>query len=253
MENQPVKNKGTNNLIWGAALIGLGVIFLLSQIIPGFEDIIAALIVAAFGVPFLVVYLNNRQHWWALIPAYVFFAIGVAVAMGVIGLPGELAASYVLMAIAAPFYYVYLRNRSQWWALIPAYTLTAITGIVLMSPWVRGELVGAYVMFAIALPFLYVYVRNREHWWALIPAGILGSIGVSLLVMGMAYLIPAAMIVVGIYLIVRQTRGRQPVQPSAQPVQTPKYGPAADKPVTGFTPIEIPGQGAGSEEIRYDR
>ncbi len=225
----PPKNRTGAHWVWGLFLILLGVFFLLTQFIPALSGLVWAAVIAAVGLAFLSVYFSNRANWWALIPAYVFIAIGGVIALATIEFPEGGIAAYVMMAIALPFYVVYLRNRANWWALIPAYAMTALAVLVLLPVrLMEGGLVAAYVMFAIALPFLYVYVRNRRHWWALIPGSITAAIGVGLLVANMAYVIPTLMIIVGIYLLVRYVASGVRREPS--PEAPPRHSPEADKP-----------------------
>jgi hypothetical protein len=158
-------NTNRRNWLLGGGLILLGALFLLWQVIPA--PIIGALIpiaaLSGIGVTFLAVYVNDRTHWWALIPAYVMFAVA-----GI---------------------------------------------IILSSIFHSGVLVASYVMFAIALPFLYVFVRNRENWWALIPASIMGLVGVALMIGAAARFIvpaiPVLMILFGIFLLMRTNGNRK--------------------------------------------
>jgi hypothetical protein len=128
-----------------------------------------------------------------------------------------------MFAIAFPFLYVYMNNRENWWALIPAYATSAVGVLIALSGFAPEFLIAPYVMFAIAFPFFYVYVRNREHWWALIPAGVMSVIGVGLLMAKVQYVVPAALIIAGIYLLGRQVSTDKPAIP-------PTTGPGADKP-----------------------
>jgi membrane protease YdiL (CAAX protease family) len=54
------------------------------------------------ALPFLVVFLRDRNKWGGLIPAYVLFAVAI------------------------PFFVVYARNSQQWWALIAGGILAVI-------------------------------------------------------------------------------------------------------------------------------
>jgi hypothetical protein len=195
-------------MIWGGLLILVGVALL----VEAYTDLsawawVALLIVAgflAFGV-----YLTDRSEWALLIPAYVMWAIALLVALIELNvLRDESVATFVLAVIALPFLAVFLRDRAQWWLLIPAYALLAIGVMVgLIGAGILDDLlVPAYVMFAIAIPFLVVYARDRKLWWSLIPGGIMAVIGLSFLLAEAAieYVAAAALILVGVWLLVRQ-------------------------------------------------
>ena len=195
-------------MMWGGLLILVGVALL----VEGYTDLsawawVALLIVAgflAFGV-----YLTDRSEWALLIPAYVMWAIALLVALTELNvLRDESVATFVLAVIALPFLAVFLRDRAQWWLLIPAYALLAIGVMVgLIGAGILDDLlVPAYVMFAIAIPFLVVYARDRKLWWSLIPGGIMAVIGLSFLLAEAAieYVAAAALILVGVWLLVRQ-------------------------------------------------
>lgn len=253
MGSEIKNNRSGTSWFLGVMLIALGGAFLVNQVFPGF--ISGLLWSAAFAVGGLAIYswyMQNRSQWWALILAYGAEVIAGIILLGSIPfLSGAIIAAFIMFAIGFPFLYVYLRDRSQWWALIPAYTMGTVGLLPLLGSWMRGEFVAAYINFAIAAPFLYVYLRNRSNWWALIPGGIMAAIGMAFLVAGVAWLIPVAMIIVGIYLLVRQMNGRSastttPVQTVQQP--TPTYGPEADKPIAEFEPLGARGNGP-----EYDR
>ncbi len=217
------------NWLWGLVLIILGAVFLLNQTVLRMGEIVWMTIMAGISLSFLAVYLSNRRQRWALIPAYVFGAIGGLLLLAGVGFRNDWIALYVLAAIAAPFYAVYLRNREQWWALIPAYVMTVIAGLVVLDGVFGGEMVASTIMFAIAGPFVFVFLRNPKNWWALIPAGIMGLIGLGLLASAFAYLVPAALIVLGVYLMVRYLAGRPaggtPPAPAAPPEGVVEFEP----------------------------
>jgi hypothetical protein len=120
MESGPTTKR--SNWIVGGLLIALGAMFLLWQTIPGDISVALAFIagLSGVGVTFLAVYLNNREHWWALIPSYVMFAVAGIIFLAAILHVGYFVAPYVMFAIALPFLYVFIHNREHWWALIPA-------------------------------------------------------------------------------------------------------------------------------------
>jgi hypothetical protein len=143
-------------------------------------DYFASFVLLMIGLPFLVVFLQDRKKWWALIPAYVMFVISLIIAIEEFGLIDDSwIATVILGSISLPFLVVFLRDRAQWWALIPFYILGAIA---VMIPLIETHVIGdawiaTYVLSSVALPFLVVFFRDRAQWWALIPSYVLLSIG----------------------------------------------------------------------------
>jgi len=144
-------------------------------------SVMGAPILAAVGIPFLVVFaIAPRRNWWALIPAWVMIVLTLIVLLAD-QVQGEWIGALVLFSVGLPFLLVFIYNRKNWWALIPAWTLLIVGLITLLSSLVQGEWIGVLVLMGIALPFFFVYFRARKHWWALIPAGVLTSAAVTVL------------------------------------------------------------------------
>jgi len=169
-------------LVWGILLIIFGVVGL----VESFTDLTTwtwAAILAATGLGIFGVFLRDRSEWWPLIPAYALWATAGLLALVELNvLDGVFLAAYILPTIALPFIVVFLRDRSQWWALIPAYVLLAVAAMLLLSETVLlpDAFQATFILTAIALPFLVVYLLNRAQWWSLIPAYVLLSIGVMI-------------------------------------------------------------------------
>jgi hypothetical protein len=168
-------------LVWGGVLILIGVLALVNQFVElGPRVWVAFLATAGLGATGL--YLADRSDGLMLLAAYVLWVIAGLIALVPSGvLRDEAIACYVLLAIALPFLVVFTRDRCRWWALIPAYPLLVILGVIGLTEWglVGDNLVSAYVLLAIAIPFFVIYARDRRRWWALIPGGILAAIGLS--------------------------------------------------------------------------
>jgi len=182
------------------------------------DSFVATYVLFAIALPFLVVFLSNREKWGLLIPAYVLLVIGVMVPLIEMDLLEDAwIATYVMLAIALPFFVAFLNNRKNWGFLIPAYVLTAIGVMVPLIELrvLEDTLIATYVMLAIAIPFFVVYLVNTKHWWALIPGGILAVIGLGFLIAeaSVEFIFAAALIVAGIIILVRQfTKKDEPVQ-----------------------------------------
>jgi hypothetical protein len=178
---------------------------------------VATFVLVVIALPFLYVYLHDRTQWWPLIPAYVLLAIGLMLLLVEVDiLQDAFVATYVLTSIALPFVLVYILDRANWWALIPAYVMLSVGLMVgLIDARVLDDLlVPAYVMFSIALPFLIVYLRNPKEWWPLIPGGVMGLIGMAFLLSDRSTRIvaPILVIVVGVLIIIRQFMRQAPIE-----------------------------------------
>jgi hypothetical protein len=230
MEQRPRSGTGENmGWLFGAILIALGGVALANQFLNfNFNDLIWALVFGGVGAAFFSLSLRSPANWWAMIPGYVFAFVGAVIILGRLGVEGDGMGIFVLSAVGLPFLYVYIRDRRHWWALIPAYVMFAVSGIIVLSHYdVAGGLTGAYVMFAVAFPFFIVYLLNRANWWALIPAGIMSFIGVGIMVASFQYILPVALIGIGVAILLVQF-GRN--KNGSAPAELPKAGPEADKP-----------------------
>ena len=136
------------------ALIPAYVMFVIALIIlfsetAGLPDyLVGTLVLVSIGLPFLVIYLLDRTRWWALIPAYAMFSISVVVPLDELGVNEMLIPAYVMFAVAVPFLYVYLRDRTNWWALIPGGIMTLIGAIMLLSVQAAEYLVPIAIILA---------------------------------------------------------------------------------------------------------
>jgi hypothetical protein len=96
------------------------------------DEFIAAYVLAAIALPFLVVFLRDRAQWWALIPAYVLLAVGLMVGLTASGVLTELLIpAYVMFAVAVPFLVVFALNPKVWWPLVTG-GIMAIIGLAFL-------------------------------------------------------------------------------------------------------------------------
>jgi hypothetical protein len=209
-------------IVFSLLMIGAGILFLLQNL--GFLDFAGAVFwTIAFAVGggiFLYVYLTDRTQWWASIPGLSLLGIAEIIAVGhffpqyadILGAP-------VLMGfISLSFWVIYFTNRENWWAIIPGGILLSIGVFIGLEAIFEGvELVGIFFL-GMGLTFVVVaYLPSQESWmrWALVPAGVLLFMGVIFL--GSAFsalevLGPAALVLVGLYLIYRTARPKEQIQ-----------------------------------------
>jgi len=81
----------------------------------------------------------------------------------------------------AAFVAVFLKDREQWWAIIPGFTLLGIGGLIGLAailPESAGAWGGTFFLGAISLAFWVIFALRRENWWAVIPGGVLLTLAV---------------------------------------------------------------------------
>ena len=203
--NTQTKKSG---IVIGGSLILFGVLALIETVIDLNPWVwVAVLVVGGFVV--YAIYATDRTAKWMLVISYAMLAVAGLVTLLALGvLSDPYVATYVLLAIALPFFAAFLFDRTRWGLLIPAYVLTAVGVMVpLIELGVLDDLmIPAYILFAIAIPFFVVYLRNNKNWWALIPAGILAVVAIGFLIAEAAveYIFGAVLILAGVVIIVRQ-------------------------------------------------
>lgn len=201
-----------SRVFWGVVLIVAGAIFLLQNLF-GFElgGIFWASMFALAGVFFAAVFLNNRTHWWALIPAFTLWGISATIfAKRYLPLLAEIFGGVlVLLGISLGFLVIYLFDRRNWWAIIPGGVMLALVAAILLENRL-GEMEFITVFFlGMGLTFALVALISTPQGrmkWAWIPAGVLVlvallfSVGAGPL---FGYIWPIALILGGLYLIYR--------------------------------------------------
>jgi hypothetical protein len=194
--------------VWGSLLILFGAALLVETLADPSAWVWVGVLFSA-GLVALIVYLTDRADWGYLIPTYVMWAVAGLVALITLGiLRGDFIALYVLTAVALPFLVVFIRDRRQWWALIPAYVMMCVgVMVVLIAQGVLNDLlIPAYVLFAVAIPFFVVFARSPRQWWPLIPGGITAAVALSFLIAEAVaqYIVPVVLIIAGAWILVRQ-------------------------------------------------
>jgi len=140
----------------GFTLLGIGLLIGLERLAPQMSDSFGgAIVVGAIAVSFLVVYLMNRQFWWAIIPAGTMLSITALIILEPFTREPVWA---FFLGLAATFGVLSLVPVSEvkrmTWPLIPAVVL-AVMGVIFMM----GEMEWAnYVMPVLLIAFGIFFV-----------------------------------------------------------------------------------------------
>jgi len=126
------------------------------------DPYVATYVLLAIALPFLAAFLLDRTRWGLLIPFYVLLAVGAMVTLLELGVLDDLlVVSYILFAVAIPFFVVYARDTSKWWALIPG-GITAIVGASFLIAEAAAQYVGAFVLIVAGIWVLVRQLTRKE-------------------------------------------------------------------------------------------
>jgi hypothetical protein len=203
----------SSRLLWGLVLVVGGVLLLLDTFGIFKGGALFWTVVSAFaGILFLSIYFTDHNHWWSIIPGIIFLAVSATIGLNSF-VPGfsnsRWNAVVILGGIALSFLLVYLADRGNWWAIIPAGVLATIAVVSFVGTGESTLASGGIFFLGLALTFILVALLPTPYGqmrWAWIPAGILGVIGI-LILMSQEYLInyiwPSILILLGAILVIR--------------------------------------------------
>jgi hypothetical protein len=121
-----VNRKNWWALIPGLTLIGLAGLIVWDSFVPAAEGWAVSFLLGSIALAFLVIYLNDREHWWAIIPAGVMLTN--AVMAGLLSGTTQIheASGIFFLGLALTFAVLGILptpHGRQKWALIPAVIL----------------------------------------------------------------------------------------------------------------------------------
>lgn len=198
-------------ILWGSLLVIFGLLVLLENFgVFSLGGIVATLLLSVAGVFFIGLYVERRDRWWFLIPGITLLCIAIIILASQFfpRLADAWSGLIILSGIGASFLAVYLTDRQQWWAIIPAGVMITL-GLVAGLGDNLGVDGGAIFFLGLSLTFAILAIvptKEGKMKWAWIPAGLLflmSAIVFSQVMPWFNYFWPAALIVVGGYLILR--------------------------------------------------
>lgn len=201
--------------IWGILLIVMGILFLMESLGILVLGATWAVLFALVGLAFGYTFLENREAWWAIIPALVLLSLGALIGLDAYApaLGNQWGGSIFLLGLALSFWIIFfVTGLEQWWAVIPGGILLVIAVLIGVEPYLADDAFAGLMLLGMGATFLVVSLvplAEGRMRWALIPAGILGSIGVLLLASATQWanlIWPTALILIGGYMLLRNVR-----------------------------------------------
>jgi len=203
--------KDQSRIIWGSLLILAGVLFFLQefQVVGSAFDYLWLILMAAGSGVFLYLYFTKRDQWWAIIPGLALLGLTLGGLEGLINaFPGwDWTGALFLGCVGLAFWLIYLRNKEQWWAIIPGGVLVTLALVAALSSVVAWD--DVIFFLGLGLTFALVAVLpNQTHntRWALIPAGVLTVLGLALFAPMQSvanYIFPVLLVAVGVFILLR--------------------------------------------------
>lgn len=203
-------------LIFGLLLIGGGLIYLLHNLgLIHWGNLVWGAAAAVAGVIFLAIVARDRGMWWALIPGLSLLGAAGLVALDYLAptLAAQWGGPLFLGAIGLSFWLIYALDRALWWAIIPGGVLVTLALVAGLDNR-EGLQTGGIFFLGLGATFLLVGVAPNPHGqqrWAFVPAAVLLVLGLLLMVGFVAainYLWPLALIVAGLFWLLRAFRPR---------------------------------------------
>jgi len=123
-------------VIPGFALLGLATLMVAEQVLPGKLGgmVGGPIFLGALGLSFWVVYLNQRDHWWAIIPGGVLLTLAAVASADAISV-GMDTGSVFFLGLGATFALLYVLPTPEGrikWAIIPA-AVMLILGVIIAA------------------------------------------------------------------------------------------------------------------------
>jgi len=256
----------THQLVWALFLLAAGAFLLLKNngVLRDLGDAIWGGVFALMGLGFLAWFLMDRQRHWRAIAGFPLLASGAIFLLAWRGINlGDWQAAIILLGLALGFWTALLAHDDNWWALIPAGTLTLLAVLIgFQARLNEGTWLGIFLL-GLGLVFGLLYLLRLgqlDTGWAGIPAAAFFLIGLVTLVNALkltgllAQWWPALLLaggVVMLFLAVNRVSLTTPADTASRP-PTPAPVAAGPNPPAAAAPPASPSAPAPAQEPPVD-
>ncbi len=225
-------------LIWGGFLVALGLLLLVDNLgfLGDLEGLVWSLGLGFVSLVCVILYLRDRQQWWVLIPGLALAGIALGIFLDWADVTtGDINGALVTGGIGLAFLLVFVSDRRNLWALIPAMTMGGIGLAVFLEEidLISDAAVAGIIVGGVAMGFISIFLYDRKHWWALFPGVPIGTVAFFLLVASAAELIcPTLLILLGLLMLWGNLSGglRRRPRPKRKPARSrPQKEPARQR------------------------
>ncbi len=151
-------------IIPGFVLLAISAIIGLETFVPIEGDSwLGALFLGSIGTAFWVIYLTNREHWWAIIPGGVLFTLAAVAGLSSM-LPGMETGGLFFLGLGLTFgllAFLPTPKDDTKWALIPAAVMLVMGLIIIFAAVELLNLIWPLGLIAGGLYLIYRVVFHR--------------------------------------------------------------------------------------------
>ena len=152
-------------LIPGCTLLGVALMIVNTENHFITDQQAGGLFLFGIGLSFLLIYLVDRQQWWALIPGGVLSVLALITFVSGGAVSGQIVAAIMFFGLAAVFAVLRFLTRSSaymGWATWVAVILAAIGALLLITGPVATAVVGPAILIGLGLILLVrAYLARR--------------------------------------------------------------------------------------------
>ena len=197
-------------------------------------DMAVSLMLAVLGLAFLVWFLFDRRRWWRVLPGFTVLGAAALSFLESQEIPtAGWGSAIVIFGVALGFWAVLLAQRDNWWAVIPAGTLTVIGVLTGLKADLSQPMWQAALFAGLGLVFALLYLVREEQndmRWGSVPSAALFLIAVITVVdsLSLGKVLtewwPLALVLVAVaVLIIGIARHRRPSPVPVIEKSTPDY------------------------------
>jgi hypothetical protein len=217
MRPEPTIRYGHRGIFWrtdfvGIAMIMSGIIFLLVNfnVIPisdFFLNRVLGILFTIMGIIFLFLHGAGGSMFWFVLPAGVFFSLGLAtLVVGIDKFFSLFSLVLISIGIGLTFLSIFISRKNNWWFLIPAGSFFGFASWFIMnffSPVVGYHPVFLLLWVGISFLIIYIYSFQKERMkWSLYTGMtiiiISGIYYLVILLAKLAIMLPLLLILIGL-------------------------------------------------------
>jgi len=215
-------NGRKTNLYIGGIIILIGILTLLSNtnILYGLDDLVGGAFLLLIAFVFFSIYNRDRSKWWPLLPATIFAVLGAGLMLeSFFPFADDLLGAAFMFSVFAVFAFIYTREPSSWWAVIPAGVCFTLGVVILVDTLqiLDSDMGGVIFFLGLGLTFYYLWSLRHERMnlnWAIWPAIVLLFLAVITYIeqvnrLGGDYVFPLILVFVGVVIIVNGMRKKK--------------------------------------------